>query len=264
MGQAYPSEGLAPSVFDHISSQAGLAAGAKTLNFSGLFRRRNKSNREARVQTVDAREQMIEQQVRAWEVLDERVLDVLRRVPRELFVPQGQRYRAYADAEVPLPRGQHMLRPSVVGRLLQALLPLPAEQVLEVGAGTGFVTACLRTLAGQVRSVEIFPELAEAARHNLALFGLRDIEVADADALQEESGARYDVIALTASLPVYDARFERMLKVGGRLFVVVGHPPVMDARLVQRTSADSLTRRSLFETVIDPLVNAVRPPEFTF
>jgi len=213
---------------------------------------------------ADAREQMIEQQVRAWEVLDERVLAVMRRVPRELFVPQGQRYRAYADAEVPLPRGQHMLRPSVVGRLLQALLPLPGERVLEIGAGTGFVTACLRAMATRVRSLEIFPELADAARHNLALFGQSDVEVIGGDAVQGDDGARYDAIALTASLPVYDARFERMLTVGGRLFVVVGEPPVMDARLVRRTSEDSVTSRSLFETVIDPLVNAVRPPDFRF
>jgi len=216
------------------------------------------------VQTVDAREQMIEQQVRAWDVLDERVLEVLRRVPRELFVPEGQRYRAYADAEVPLPRGQHMLRPSVTGRLLQALLPLPGERVLEIGTGTGFITACLRTLAQRVRSLEIFPELAAAARRNLGSFGLRDVEVVDADALQEDAGVRFDVIAVTASLPVYDTRFERMLEVGGRLFVVVGKPPAMDARLVQRTSEDSLTSRSLFETVIDPLVNALSPPAFTF
>ena len=216
------------------------------------------------MQTVDAREQMIEQQVRAWDVLDERVLTVMRGVPRELFVPQGQRYRAYADAEVPLPSGQHMLRPSVVGRLLQALLPAASERVLEVGAGTGFVTACLRAMAAQVRTLELFPELAETARRNLALFGLRDVEVVDADAMLGDGGTRYDVIALTASLPVYDVRFERMLTVGGRLFVVVGEAPVMDARLVRRTSEDSVTTRSLFETVIDPLVNAVRPPEFTF
>jgi protein-L-isoaspartate(D-aspartate) O-methyltransferase len=214
--------------------------------------------------TAYAREQMIEQQVRAWDVLDERVLDVLRRVPRELFVPPGQRYRAYADAEVPLPGGQNMLRPSVVGRLLQALLPAATERVLEIGTGTGFVTACLRAMATQVRTLEILPELAGTARSNLALSGLRDVEVVDADAMQGDSGARYDVIALTASLPVYDARFERMLTVGGRLFVVVGAAPVMDARLVRRTSEDSVTTRSLFETVIDPLVNAVRPPEFTF
>jgi protein-L-isoaspartate(D-aspartate) O-methyltransferase len=216
------------------------------------------------VQTADVREQMIEQQVRAWNVLDERVLAVLRRVPRELFVPQEQRYRAYVDAEVPLRRGQHMLRPSVVGRLLQALLPAASERVLEIGAGSGFVTACLRSMATQVRTLEIFPELAADARRNLAAIGMRDVEVVDADAMQGDDGARYDIIALTASLPVYDARFERMLTVGGRLFVVVGEPPVMDARLVQRTAEDSVATRSLFETVIDPLVNALRPPEFKF
>ncbi|HXO15288.1 MAG TPA: protein-L-isoaspartate O-methyltransferase [Steroidobacteraceae bacterium] len=214
--------------------------------------------------TADAREQMIEQQVRAWDVLEARVLDVMRQVPRELFVPQGQRYRAYADVEVPLARGQHMLRPSVAGRLLQALLPQPGETVLQIGAGTGFVTACLRAMAEQVRSLEIFPELADAARRNLAALGMRDVEVLDADALNFDSGARYGAIALTASLPLYDARFERMLTPGGRLFVVVGEAPVMDARLVRRTAENAWSVESLFETVIDPLVNAVRPPRFTF
>jgi protein-L-isoaspartate(D-aspartate) O-methyltransferase len=214
--------------------------------------------------TADAREQMIEQQVRAWDVLEARVLDVMRQVPRELFVPQQQRYRAYADVEVPLARGQHMLRPSVAGRLLQALLPQRGEAVLEIGTGSGFVTACLRAMAAQVRSLEIFPELAEAARGNLAALGMRDVEVLDADALNFDSGARYGAIAVTASLPLYDARFERMLRPGGRLFVVVGEAPVMDARLVRRTAEDACSVESLFETVIDPLVNAVRPPGFTF
>jgi protein-L-isoaspartate(D-aspartate) O-methyltransferase len=216
------------------------------------------------MQAVDAREQMIEQQVRAWDVLDERVLEVMRRVPRELFVPQAQRYRAYADVEVPLARGQHMLRPSVVGRLLQALLPQGGEQVLEIGAGSGFISACLRAMASHVRSLEIFPELAVEARRNLAALGMRDVEVVDADALQDASGARYDAIAVTASLPLYDPHFARMLAVGGRLFVVVGEAPVMDARLVRRTAEDAFATQSLFETVIDPLVNAVRPPGFTF
>jgi protein-L-isoaspartate(D-aspartate) O-methyltransferase len=216
------------------------------------------------VQEVSEREQMIEQQVRAWDVLDERVLEVLRRVPRALFVPATQRYRAYADVEVPLARGQHMLRPSVAGRLLQALLPAGGERVLQIGSGSGFITACLRALATQVSSQEIFPELAEQARRNLAALGMRDVAVVDADALQGDSGARYDAIAVTASLPLYDTRFERMLTVGGRLFVVVGEAPVMDARLVRRTAADAFATQSLFETVIDPLVNAARPPQFTF
>jgi protein-L-isoaspartate(D-aspartate) O-methyltransferase len=216
------------------------------------------------MQAAEVREQMIEQQVRAWHVLDTRVLEVLRRVPRELFVAEAQRYRAYADVEVPLARGQHMLRPSVAGRLLQALLPQLAERVLEVGAGSGFVTACLRAMASKVRSLEIFPELAEAAYRNLAALGMRDVEVVEADALQGDGGARYEVIAVTASLPLYDGRFEEMLTVGGRLFVVVGEPPVMEARLVRRTAESAFATQSLFETVIDPLVNAARPPRFTF
>src|SRR2546429_9245227 len=109
--------------------------------------------------TSDAREQMIEQQVRAWDVLDARVLEVMRRVPRELFVPPGQRYRAYADVEVPLARGQHMLRPSVAGRLLQALLPEAGEAVLQIGAGSGFVPAGLRAIAPPGRSPGGLPEL---------------------------------------------------------------------------------------------------------
>ena len=216
------------------------------------------------MQAANVREQMIEQQVRAWQVLDERVLAVLRRVPRELFVPEPLRYRAYADAEVPLLRGQHMLRPSVVGRLLQALLPDGGEGALEIGAGSGFISACLRAMAGRVRSLEIFPELAETAYRNLATLGMRDVEVVEADALAGESGARYNVIAVTASLPLYDPRFEQMLAVGGRLFVVVGEPPVMEARLVRRTGESAFATSSLFETVIDPLVNAARPPRFTF
>ena len=216
------------------------------------------------MQTVNVREQMIEQQVRAWDVLDAHVLTVMREVPRELFVPAEHGYLAYADVEVPLPCGQRMLRPSVAGRLLQALLPEATEPVLEIGTGTGFLTACLRAMATRVRSLEVFAELADAARRNLAALGMRDVEVVDADAWSFESGARYGAIAVTGSLPLYDARFERMLSVGGRLFVVVGEAPVMEARLVRRTAEDAWATESLFETVIDPLANAARPPRFTF
>jgi len=216
------------------------------------------------MQTVNVREQMIEQQVRAWDVLDAHVLTVMREVPRELFVPAEHGYLAYADVEVPLPCGQRMLRPSVAGRLLQALLPEATEPVLEIGTGTGFLTACLRAMATRVRSLEVFAELADAARRNLAALGMRDVEVVDADAWSFESGARYGAIAVTGSLPLYDARFERMLSVGGRLFVVVGEAPVMEARLVRRTAEEAWATESLFETVIDPLANAARPPRFTF
>jgi len=206
--------------------------------------------------------QMIEQQVRAWGVLDERVLDVLRAVPRERFVPQEHRYLAFADVEVPLPHGQHMLRPGIVGRLLQALELTGAERVLEVGSGSGFVTACLAASSASVLSLEIFPALAELARANLAHAGNAQVTVADATRFEPDG--RFGAIALTASLPLYDERFQQHLEIGGRLFVVVGEPPIMEARLVRRIAEDGWSSESLFETVIDPLVNARRREEFAF
>src|SRR5581483_11212989 len=127
--------------------------------------------------TVQAREQMIEQQVRAWDVLDARVLETLRRIPRDAFVAPQHRFLAFADVEIPLPCGQHMLRPSVVGRLLQALALTGVERVLEVGTGSGFVTACLREGAASVRSLEIFPEVAGLARTNVSSLGLRNVDI---------------------------------------------------------------------------------------
>ena len=213
---------------------------------------------------VQAREQMIEQQVRAWDVLDARVLATLRRVPREAFVPAPHRFLAFADVEIPLPCGQHMLRPSVAGRLLQAVALTGGERVLEVGTGSGFVTACLRTGGASVRSLELFPELVELARRSVSTLGLRDIDIIAQDATRLDSDARYDVIAVTASLPIPDERFQRQLTVGGRLFVVVGQPPVMEARLIRRITEDAWGTESLFETVIDPLVHATRPQGFVF
>jgi protein-L-isoaspartate(D-aspartate) O-methyltransferase len=214
--------------------------------------------------TAYAREQMIEQQVRAWDVLDEGVLDILRKVPREHFVPEPQRFLAFADTEIPIAHGQHMLRPSVVGRLLQALELEGNERVLEIGTGTGYVTACLRAGAAHVRSLEIFPDLADAARTNLSALAVRDVEIVNADAMKLDTSTRFGAIAITASLPVYDERFQRQLEVGGRLFVVIGEPPIMEARVIHRVAEDAWSTESLFETLIDPLVNAKRPPEFTF
>jgi protein-L-isoaspartate(D-aspartate) O-methyltransferase len=213
---------------------------------------------------VQAREQMIEQQVRAWDVLDARVLETLRKVPREAFVSPQHRFLAFADVEIPLPCGQHMLRPSVVGRLLQALALSGGERVLEVGAGSGFVTACLQACGASVSSLEIFPELAELARRNIAALGLRHVEIVTQDATRLQSDTRYDAIAVTASLPVPDDRFQRQLAVGGRVFVVVGEPPVMEARLIRRVTEDAWGTESLFETVVDPLVHATRPQGFVF
>jgi protein-L-isoaspartate(D-aspartate) O-methyltransferase len=216
------------------------------------------------MQNAAAREQMIEQQVRAWEVLDPRVLEVLRRVPRERFVPERQAYLAFADTDVPLPCGQHMLHPNVAGRCLQALELNGTERVLEVGAGSGFLTACLAASAERVQSIEIFAELADLARTNLAATGVRNVEVITGDALHSRGEMRYHAIAVTASLPLYDPHFERQLEIGGRLFVVVGEAPVMEARLVRRKSEDVWVTESLFETVLDPLINARRRESFAF
>ncbi len=218
---------------------------------------------------TDAREQMIEHQVRAWEVLDARVLTALRAVRREQFVPAGQEYLAFADTNIALPCGQEMLRPSVAGRLLQALELTGTERVLEIGTGTGYVTACLAALVSQVKSLELFPQLADLARSNLAAASVRNAEVITADAMQDgaqggAAGPRFHAIAVTGSLPVYDERFQRQLEIGGRLFVIVGDAPVMEARVVRRVSEDGWVTESLFETVVAPLQNARRPPGFAF
>jgi protein-L-isoaspartate(D-aspartate) O-methyltransferase len=218
------------------------------------------------MQTVDAREQMIEQQVRAWDVLDARVLGIFRKIPRDHFAPTEQRYMAYMDLEVPLPKGQHMLRPSVAGRLLQALELTGTERVLEIGAGSGFVTACLAAVSAHVESIEVFPELAELAKSNLATLSIGNTQIVTADALATTAAPakRYGAIAVTGSMPIPDERWQRQLEIGGRLFIIVGEAPVMTARLIRRTAEEAWTSESLFETVVDPLVNARRPQEFTF
>ncbi len=213
---------------------------------------------------ASARRQMIEQQVRAWDVLDADVLDVMGRLPREEFAPSGYRDLALADMRVPLGHGQAMLSPKVEGRILQSLAIGHDDAVLEVGTGSGWFAACLGGLARQVRTLEIFPDLAEAARDNLARTGVGNVTVEAMDAMTLPPGVEYDVIALTGSLPVHDPRFEQMLAVGGRLFVVVGQGPVMEARLVTRVGRDQWLRESLFETVMDPLLHAEQPSRFVF
>jgi protein-L-isoaspartate(D-aspartate) O-methyltransferase len=211
-----------------------------------------------------ARRQMIEQQVRAWEVLDLGVLAVMERVPREEFAPPAYRELAFADLCVPLGHGQCMLAPKLEGRILQSLGIRREDRALEIGTGSGYFAACLGGLARNVRSLEIFADLAEAARANLARTGVHNVTVEAVDAMTLDADGGYDVIALTGSLPVYDARFERALAIGGRLFVVTGQGPVMDARLVTRTGPAEWLRESLFETVMDPLIHAPEPPKFVF
>ena len=211
-----------------------------------------------------ARRQMIDQQVRAWDVLDLQVLDAMTRVRREEFVPPAYRELAFADMCVPLGHGQSMLAPKLEGRLLQALELKADDAVLEIGTGSGYFAACLGALAREVQSVEIFPELAQSARASLARGDVHNVTVVTADAYSLVEPARYDAVVLTGSLPLYDARFEQYLAEGGRLVVVVGQGPVMEARRITRSAPGEWLRESLFETVMDPLIHAAEPPRFVF
>ena len=214
---------------------------------------------------LDARTQMTYQQVRAWNVLAPEVLDVFERLPRERFVPDAWRNAAYGDFPVPLGDGQHMLQPSLAGRLLQATSPRRGERVLEIGTGSGYLTASLALLSAHVTSLEIRPALAHRARQNLKSAGIANAEVEEADAFAWEGGAaRFDVIVLTGSLPVYDDRFEAWLRPGGRLLAIVGEDPVMEVLLVRLDSQGKRSSQGLFETVVDPLDHAQPVPGFRF
>src|SRR3954469_15990627 len=216
------------------------------------------------MQTEFARAQMVTQQVRAWDVLDERVLDAMRRTPREFFVPERFAELAFADTNIPLAPGQHMLPPNIVGRLLQALEAAPGMRALAVGCGTGYVPACLSAMGASVRAIEINPELAQAAQRNLKRAGFGQVEVVTGDTFNLELGGDYALIALCGALPLYDERFARALAVGGRLFVVVGASLPQEALLVTRTSREKWDRVGLFETSIDALEHAPRPERFQF
>jgi len=213
-----------------------------------------------------ARTQMIYQQVRAWSVLPPEVLAVFERLAREDFVPGAWRGAAYGDLPIPLDEGQHMLTPTVVGRILQAVTPQRADRVLEIGTGSGYLTACLALLSANVHSLELRPALARQARTHLRQAGIGNAQVEEADAFAWQPGAPgFDVVVVTGSLPVYDPRFESLLRPGGRLFVVSGTEPVMEARLVRlNTATGTREEHSLFETVIDPLTHAATPSRFVF
>lgn len=207
---------------------------------------------------------MIEQQVRAWEVLDPRVLDALARVPRERFVPAAYRELAFADAPIPLPGGESMLPPKIDGRILQGCAVAPGDAVLEIGGGSGFLAACLAACGGRVTTLERRPQLVEFATANLRANGYAAVAVVAADATVWTPLERYDVIVLSASLPAYDGRYAGWLEPGGRLFVAVGAAAPMVATLVERAGENEYATTALFETVIDPLYNAPRPSTFVF
>jgi len=205
---------------------------------------------------------MLGQQLRAWEVLDDRVLRAFAETPREDFVPSDYRDLAFADVEIPLQCGQGMLAPKVEGRILQALQVEPVEEVLVVGTGSGYLTACLARLAKRVTSVDIFPDLVAAAQPKLAACRIRNVELTVTDAFDLSHRARFDAIAVTGSVPHLDQHFTGMLRPQGRLCIVVGREPAMEARLITLQPDGTTTTDSLFETVLAPLINAERPEPF--
>ena len=214
--------------------------------------------------TLAARQQMVDQQIRTWEVLDPRVLDVLSAVPREAFVPAEYRELAFADAPIPIGFGQAMLAPKLQGRILQALGLNPTDSVLEVGSGTGYLSACLSLLGASTHSIDIHAGFTGTATANLRSVPRAKVQFETRDAFSAAPLGEYDVVAVTGSLPVYDTRFELSLRVGGRLFAIVGAAPVMDAILVRRVDSNEWIRESLFETVIEPLINATPSQKFVF
>ncbi|MEX0976002.1 MAG: protein-L-isoaspartate O-methyltransferase [Woeseia sp.] len=211
-----------------------------------------------------ARRQMVEQQVRTWDVFDGAVLDLMAELPREDFVPAGFEELAFAETAIPLPHGQFMLPPTVEGRLLQALELRAMDTVLEIGTGSGFLTACLGRLAAAVTSVDIFAGFTDAAAPRLKAVGIENVTLINLDAMRELPSGPFDVIAVGGSLPRFDNRLFELLNPGGRMFVIVGSSPVMEAQLVVRDAENKPQVTSLFETNVPALCNAPVPSAFVF
>jgi protein-L-isoaspartate(D-aspartate) O-methyltransferase len=216
-----------------------------------------------------ARFNMVEQQIRTWEVLDPGVLDLLYVLRREEFVPPMHRLLAFSDLELPLTAGgnpsERMLPPKVEARILQEVAPKPGDRVLEIGTGSGYMAALLASRASEVVSVEINPLLKETAEINLRRAGILNVRLALGDGARGWTDARgFDVIVLSGSVPILPDALLNGLVVGGRLFAVVGEAPVMSARLITRLAGNSFNSIDLFETVLAPLRNAREPARFSF
>ena len=213
-----------------------------------------------------ARAQMIQQQLRTWDVLDDEVLQVFAAIDREHFVPAAYGSLAYADLAVPLGAGEHMLQPKVAGRIVQAVKPGVHDRVLEIGTGSGYLAAALGKLACSVRSIESRPDQAETARASLQAAGLRNVQVITADAFDDTAlgDLLYDVVVVGGSLPRRESRFEAKVALGGRLFAVIGDGPVMSATLLERTGESEWRETVLFETLLKPLHGVTTPSKFHF
>lgn len=211
-----------------------------------------------------ARYNMIEQQIRPWDVLDQRALDILAHTPRENFVPERYRNLAFSDVAIPLGHGQSMLRPNVEGRILQALALQPSDKVLEVGTGSAYLTACLAQLAASVVSVDIIPEFVESAAAKLKAQAIRNVMLQVGDASCGWGTVRYSAIAVTGSVAQLDHKWRESLSLGGRLFIVVGTPPVMEALLITRLGEQEWVTTSLFDTELTALRGADLAKTFAF
>jgi len=211
-----------------------------------------------------ARFNMVEQQIRPWDVLNSEVLDLLKKLKREQFVPSEQRALAFMDVDIPLGYDAYMWQPKLEARALQALSLTGNESVLEIGTGSGYLTALLSNLAERVTSVEIVKELSEFASRNLASHHVSNVELHIGDAANGWGDGLYDAIVLTASVPMQPTELLVNLKVGGRLFAVIGDAPAMEACLITRISAEEISSVTLFETSVAALLNVQQPQRFVF
>jgi protein-L-isoaspartate(D-aspartate) O-methyltransferase len=212
-----------------------------------------------------ARFNMIEQQIRPWGVVDPRVLEILRMVRREEFVSIEQRTLAFADLSLPIGHNEVMWQPKIEARILQALAPLNTDRVLEVGTGSGYFTALLASCASHVTSIDIQKDFIGRARNRLKYNGINNIDVGVGDgALGWPSGKLWDVIVLTGSVPALPNAYRAILAPNGRLIAVVGQKPMMEATLYVHQIDGAWATKSLFDTVIPPLVNVEQPSAFSF
>jgi len=211
-----------------------------------------------------ARFNMIEQQIRPWNVLDQDVLDLLHVVKREQFVPQAYENLAFADVEIPLPGGEAMFNPKVEARIVQEIAVKKNEDVLEIGTGSGYMAALLAHGARHVTSVEILPETAALARANLSKAGVTNVTVEEGNGAQGWGQGTYDVIVVSGALPVLPEALVKQLKVGGRMVAILGEAPAMTCQLIKRTSETAHDAVKVFETIAKPLTGAQTPSRFTF
>ena len=221
---------------------------------------------QATLDIDQARFNMIEQQIRPWDVLDQDVLDLLEVVRREQFVPPAHRLLAFTDMEVPIGAGAHMWSPKMEARVLQEVQARSHDRALEIGAGTGYFAALLAHRCHAVTSVELVPDLKAMAERNLKAAGIANVRVQQGDAARGFGAEHFDIIVLGGSTPVEPAKLLSQLSPGGRLFAVVGDAPAMTARLYSRAAhgTQDITAEDLFETVLTPLTNAPQPARFKF